>query len=547
VSLVTRTADAVTAAGHPQRAVSLVRDQLAQLSADAPAHHRARLLMAEASAALLTDLPAGALEATTEALSLVPDDATPLRARLLSVHAHAAADRGRDDEAARHGVAALQLARDLELPSVVSYATTTLASIDQRSGDPAAALDALERIVAEARLTSDTGAEMRGLFLLGGLHHERAEYAEAQESYALAAATAAAAGRPWAPYGIDARVMQGVTAYHRGLWDDTLTIVDHALDTPPPIAEGVLDAVRMLVLVGRGDASALDLFARHRPLWDRDGLLVVLASAAAIDAHGDRGDVSAMLAAHDDAVRTTTRFWHEYYPGRARLSALVLGQLAQAATTAPASERAELAARLPDLTDAVEGVWQRVEKRSRPFGPEGMAWLARARAEAMRLRWLTDVDSPDEETLVGAWREAVEGFTVMGNPFELARSQARLAAVLRAVGEPQETRDLLQQARQSAARLGAEPLQAELRRVAPHARDRAAAGPTRTDLTAREVEILTLVAEGRSNGEIARQLFISAKTVSVHVSNILAKLGAAGRTEAAAIARRGGLLGEDLS
>jgi len=51
-----------------------------------------------------------------------------------------------------------------------------------------------------------------------------------------------------------------------------------------------------------------------------------------------------------------------------------------------------------------------------------------------------------------------------------------------------------------------------------------------------------LVAEGRSNGEIGKQLFISTKTVSVHVSNILAKLGAAGRTEAAAIARRRGLL-----
>jgi DNA-binding NarL/FixJ family response regulator len=61
-------------------------------------------------------------------------------------------------------------------------------------------------------------------------------------------------------------------------------------------------------------------------------------------------------------------------------------------------------------------------------------------------------------------------------------------------------------------------------------------------LTPREHEILALVAEGRTNADIARQLFISSKTVSVHVSNILAKLGATGRTEAAALARRRGLL-----
>jgi DNA-binding CsgD family transcriptional regulator len=66
--------------------------------------------------------------------------------------------------------------------------------------------------------------------------------------------------------------------------------------------------------------------------------------------------------------------------------------------------------------------------------------------------------------------------------------------------------------------------------------------PGEAALTAREREILALVADGRSNGEIARQLFISTKTVSVHVSNILAKLGAGGRTEAAAVARRQGLL-----
>ena len=54
--------------------------------------------------------------------------------------------------------------------------------------------------------------------------------------------------------------------------------------------------------------------------------------------------------------------------------------------------------------------------------------------------------------------------------------------------------------------------------------------------------MLDQVAAGRSNGEIAARLFISPKTVSVHVSNILAKLGASSRTEAAALGRDRGLL-----
>ncbi|WSG19559.1 LuxR C-terminal-related transcriptional regulator [Nonomuraea sp. NBC_01738] len=61
-------------------------------------------------------------------------------------------------------------------------------------------------------------------------------------------------------------------------------------------------------------------------------------------------------------------------------------------------------------------------------------------------------------------------------------------------------------------------------------------------LTPRELEVLRLVAQGRSNRDIAAELFISAKTVSVHVSNILAKLGVASRGEAAAAAYRLALL-----
>ncbi|MDQ2876552.1 MAG: helix-turn-helix transcriptional regulator, partial [Actinomycetota bacterium] len=57
-------------------------------------------------------------------------------------------------------------------------------------------------------------------------------------------------------------------------------------------------------------------------------------------------------------------------------------------------------------------------------------------------------------------------------------------------------------------------------------------------LTPREFEVLRLVAAGLSNAAIAGELFISAKTVSVHVSNILAKLGTASRGEASALAHR---------
>src|SRR6266498_5254017 len=60
-------------------------------------------------------------------------------------------------------------------------------------------------------------------------------------------------------------------------------------------------------------------------------------------------------------------------------------------------------------------------------------------------------------------------------------------------------------------------------------------------LTPREAEVLALVAAGRSNSQIAGELFISPKTASVHVSNILAKLGVSGRVEAAARAHRLGL------
>jgi DNA-binding CsgD family transcriptional regulator len=99
--------------------------------------------------------------------------------------------------------------------------------------------------------------------------------------------------------------------------------------------------------------------------------------------------------------------------------------------------------------------------------------------------------------------------------------------------------------------MGARPLLDDVRALARRARlslesassePTAVADPVPFGLTDREREVLTLVAAGRSNGQIAAALFISPKTASVHVSNILAKLGVSGRVEAAAVAHRLGLL-----
>jgi DNA-binding NarL/FixJ family response regulator len=194
---------------------------------------------------------------------------------------------------------------------------------------------------------------------------------------------------------------------------------------------------------------------------------------------------------------------------------------------------------VPDMMAGVDRAEERIRLRKLPFGPEGVAWLERVQAEHLRLRWLADVDPPTEDDLLAAWDRSVEAFVAMGSPYETARSQARLAEVLRAVGKTAEAREPADAARAIARELKAQPLLDSLGHGGVSSgRDRRHV----TALTARETEILALVAQGRSNGEVARQLFISTKTVSVHVSNILAKLGASGRTEAAAIARRDGLL-----
>jgi DNA-binding CsgD family transcriptional regulator/tetratricopeptide (TPR) repeat protein len=544
IGLVVKAADAVTAAGHPYRAVELIRDQIAHRASTIGDRDQARLLIALAQAILLTEGQTDPLEPTTQALQLVPDsDLTPLRAQLLSLHARAHAAHGHNSEASRWANDALALGNELRLQSVVAEATTTLSIIDKRLGDPEASRKGLVAIVAAAHEAGDLMAELRGLHNLGFIHYDQARLDDAQHTYEQAAQRAAEAGRPWAPYGLDARFLAAVTAYLRGDWDAVARIIDVTGQSPPVLAESTLVSVGLLVAAGRGDSSADALIPQVRATWTRDGAIAVVSGSAGIDLFGDRGDLEGALAVHDDVVSVVTGLWQTpNFQARVRLSALVIGQLAAHVAEATSADREKMVKQAEEFMNTALETFELHRLKGRMMGPEGVAWRQRAIAEHARVRWLAGIDPPPEDELVRSWTQTVTDFETMGHAFETARSQARLAAVLAGAGRASEARPVAEAARHTAQRLGAAPLLRELRAL-PSGRSRQAdAARGRDDLTPRERQILALVAEGRSNGDIGAQLFISAKTVSVHVSNILSKLGASGRTEAAALARRRGLL-----
>jgi DNA-binding CsgD family transcriptional regulator len=549
IDLAVRASDAALAAGHPFRAIALAEDQLRMLPDGAAPSDRARVLHALATAALLTDSKLDVLAMTGEAVHLVPaEPPSALRATILAVHARASTDRARDDDAVRWASEALSIARDLGLADVAADAATTLARLAERAGNPAGSEEALIQALAQARSAGEATAELRGLYNLGGLFYDQGRLQQALEAYRQAAARAKEVGRPWAPYGLDARAMTAVVAHVTGDWRLAAETVDVSGESPPALAEALLAATGLQVAAGRGEAKALELLPPLRAWWQRDGLIAVISGAATIDLLGQAGDVEGAAAVHDDVVASVAALWQRpEFEARIRLGALLLGHLASAAAHAGLDERADLCRRGDELAAAVLGMAAHGLRGGRRRGLESEAWLARVNAEQARLHWLSGIDPVAEEELLGAWRRATLAFGQFGHVFETARSRARLAAVLQASGHAADASEEISRARAIAVRLEAEPLLAELRSLSGSAAPSRRVLRSRRDepLTAREGEVLSLVAEGRSNREIALQLFISAKTVSVHVSNILAKLGAAGRTEAVAIARRQGLIADD--
>jgi DNA-binding CsgD family transcriptional regulator len=180
-----------------------------------------------------------------------------------------------------------------------------------------------------------------------------------------------------------------------------------------------------------------------------------------------------------------------------------------------------------------------------PSGPDDTVQPARAALFAAECGRADGV-----EDQVGLWREAVAACAKAGLGWEEQTGSWRLAAALIEWGAPAtEAAEILRGVHDYAVQQGAAPLQAGVEELADSARisltsPRVPASATVpvafTGLTARETEVLAYLVANRTNAEISEALFISEKTVSVHVSNLLRKTGTGSRREVAALARRVG-------
>ena len=178
-----------------------------------------------------------------------------------------------------------------------------------------------------------------------------------------------------------------------------------------------------------------------------------------------------------------------------------------------------------------------------------LAYVRMCRAEAGRAAGASDPD---------AWAQVAEMWGAQLNPYPAAYAMLRRAEALLATGTRRgEAARALRSAAETATAMGAGPFLEEIAGLARRARldiahagdapvtasaagDTAAArrAPELAALTSREHEVLAVLADGLSNREIAHRLYISERTVAVHVSRVLAKTGTRSRTQAAALLQR---------
>ncbi|SOC47348.1 regulatory protein, luxR family [Blastococcus aggregatus] len=540
-ALLQETAAAARTVGEPSRAVALLRAALEVLPAGAEPAERARVHYTLAQAMVRVEDDAGAHRESAAAMALVPAQ-PPSRTRTwaAATHARMSYSVGRIDEADAAADEALAAADALGFDG--AWADIAVTQARSRPGtDPAAVRARLDEALLRARRSGDVEVEMRVIFNLATVTFEAGGIAEALEWTALGTRRARDLGVEWSYYPAELRHLHVTALYMAGDWDASLAEADVLARVPEMSAH--VRAAALLVLVGRGDPAA-----RARADWAR-GLIPRLSAHVLLDlvTAGSEIDLAAWEGRPQEAVdraqtvyRRLRQEWDDDHLGILRLAGTALMPVADATIAARrVGDEAAVERWVRAGYELAEAARTAVKIYRKTYGDvmgvEAQAWLARVEAEAARVRG---------ESAVELWRAAVEAFG-FGHVYEQARSRWRLAEALLADGDRAGAAEQAAAAHAVAVRLGATPLRTALEALAR--RGRLEVGGVRpveigAVFTPREAEVLALLAQGRTNRQVGAELFISEKTASVHVSNILAKLGANGRTEAVAIAANRGLL-----
>ncbi len=471
-----------------------------------------------------------------QAVALLGNEQDPTAAPVYAGLAQAETLAGRDAAAEQWCGKVFELVQSPgDNPVAWSMARRALGIVRSNQGDPATAVELCRASMAAA--PNAQSRALAGLYLcvtLGDAGEYEAELATAQDAVAEGHLTGLDRGNGcyFDSLAADALVRLGRWTEVAGL------LARHPLPDTLPVARLQLARVKATLAARRGDTSeALEhLAAAHQlPI---DGWHAILRDAATADVHVTLGN-------WDEATRVGERGW----AATCATSALWAARFAMFATVAEVERALDQRARREpiDVDATVARLQHRLDLVRKlagnvPGGPQRdtAAHLAHAIASLTRLK-VSDAD---------AWSEAVARWTELGDRWATAVALVREAEAAALAGAADRAASSLRQGHAIAADLGAGPLLAEIDAVSSRTRISIEA-PTRVELdatsaerlglTPREGEVLALVAGGRTNRQIGDELYVSEKTASVHVSNILRKLGVNSRVDAAAVAQRLGI------
>ena len=341
-------------------------------------------------------------------------------------------------------------------------------------------------------------------------------------------------------YGTYIRLGAVAIAYAAGRWDEAGVLLEEALSHQPSGRGAIAYRLPRILplLVGRGDWPAADAaLEAAEALADQGHGAQFIGPVHAADAERLlwRGDPRAALTTVERGLALLEGTGDRLETARlCRVGAWAAADLHEQSRAA--RDREGVAAALRSLAVLDERLCL-VTANTGATSPRFAAERATFDAELARA-----TESPSAV----AWRLAGDAWDAVDRPYLAACARWREGEAALATGDPVGASTALRHGSTIAGRLGALPLADAIGSLARRARislDESQPVPESGEgdpfgLTPREHDVLTLVAEGRTNRQIATELFISESTAGVHVSNILGKLGVASRTEAAAMAIR---------